>query len=360
VPAAALEEPASHLEANFMADHRFQAGDECVACHGEIAFGSDDSSFCADSSCHGVAWPSVDLNATQPHSIPLEGGHAEVWCHDCHEGVQKPEYECANCHEPPEPHFGQVCEDCHTPAGFEGADLGDFQHPMPLENAHAGAACADCHVEGQELTSDCSGCHQPPSGHYGPTCADCHTPTSFKDARLPVELHPIELVGAHQTASCDGCHIEGQATPEYVCSNCHQPPSGHYGADCADCHTPTSFEDARLPAELHPIELAGAHLTASCEGCHIEGQATPEYVCSNCHERPESHLPGECDVCHSPEGFAQSASFLVEMAPVITHDLAGRDDCLLCHDPEGQVKPAPSTHADYVIEQCVLCHKAEE
>jgi hypothetical protein len=49
----------------------------------------------------------------------------------------------------------------------------------------------------------------------------------------------------------------------------------------------------------------------------------------------------------------------VEMAPVITHDLAGRDGCLLCHDPEGQVKPAPSNHSVYANEQCSLCHKTE-
>ena len=57
VLAVALEEPASHLETNFMSDHRFQASDECAACHGEVAFGSDDSSFCANSACHSQEWP---------------------------------------------------------------------------------------------------------------------------------------------------------------------------------------------------------------------------------------------------------------------------------------------------------------
>lgn len=119
VPAAPLPEPASHLQANFMTDHRFQASDECAACHGEIAFGADDSSFCANSACHGRAWPSVDLDAAFPHPIELEGRHAEVWCHECHNGMRKPEYECANCHQPPmEPHFGVLCEECHTPAGW--------------------------------------------------------------------------------------------------------------------------------------------------------------------------------------------------------------------------------------------------
>ena len=298
VPLAELEQPDFHLETNFIADHRFQAGDSCKECHGVVDFGTDDSRFCANSSCHATSWPWVDLDAAFPHPIELEGAHAEAWCHDCHYGERQPEYVCANCHEPPEPHFGTNCEDCHTPEGFEGADWGDFEHPMPLENAHASADCGDCHIEGQELTSDCAGCHQPPS----------------------------------------------------------EP---HYGDDCAECHTPTSFADARLPAEAHPIELVGAHLSADCAGCHADDE-TPEYVCSNCHERPENHLTGECDICHTPDGFVQSASFLVELASEIPHGVEGQEECLVCHDPNGEIKPAPSNHVDYTIEQCTLCHKAEE
>jgi hypothetical protein len=238
----------------------------------------------------------VELDAATPHPIELEGKHAEVWCHDCHEGVREPEYECANCHEAPmEPHFGPVCEDCHTPAGFEGADWGDFEHPMALEESHAVAECEDCHMEGQEVTSNCGDCHGAPEGHYGDECADCHEPTSFGEGRLPVELHPVALVGAHASASCDGCHGEDMSVPEFECMNCH--------------------------------------------------------------ERPENHLPGECEMCHAPEGLTHLASFLVDMAPGVSHELEGRDDCYQCHDPGGQIQPAPSNHVDYINEQCALCHK---
>ncbi len=300
MPVTTIQEPPSHLETNFMADHRFQANSVCVDCHGDIEFGSDDSSFCANSACHGKAWPLVELDAAFPHPFEVEGKHAEVWCHECHNGVRKPEQECASCHEPAmEPHFGTVCEDCHTVEGWEKADLGDFQHPVALEGAHVNVACSGCHTAGEELSYECADCHEPPSAtHFGPDCEECHTPTSFEEATLPPELHPIPLVGAHQRATCDVCHAEGQRVPEYVCSNCHRPP--------------------------------------------------------------ENHLPGECNTCHNPEGWAQSVSSLVSQAPEIEHDLAGREDCLLCHDPAGQVKPAPSSHADYVNEQCILCHKPEQ
>jgi predicted CXXCH cytochrome family protein len=49
----------------------------------------------------------------------------------------------------------------------------------------------------------------------------------------------------------------------------------------------------------------------------------------------------------------------VSLAPKISHQVAGREDCLLCHDPAGQIRPAPASHTDYINEQCVLCHKPE-
>lgn len=360
VPVASIQEPSSHLESSFMADHRFQANGNCAECHGEIQFGSDDSSFCANSSCHGKAWPLVELDAGFQHPIALEGKHAEVWCHDCHEGVREPEYLCAHCHEPPtDPHFGEACEDCHSPRGFKDVHLAGFQHPIELEGAHAQASCSDCHAADRRLTFDCSECHQPPSDtHFGDDCEACHAPTTFMDAAMPPEMHPIPLEGAHRTASCDGCHVETEPTPQFACAGCHQPPSDpHFGDSCEECHTPTGFADATLPPELHPIPLEGAHQAASCDGCHVEGEAAPEYVCSNCHPAPDSHLVGECNACHTPEGFSESASFLVSLAPMISHELEGREDCLVCHDPEGQIKPAPSNHGDYSPEQCGLCHK---
>ncbi|HSJ57836.1 MAG TPA: hypothetical protein VLC95_11685, partial [Anaerolineae bacterium] len=135
------------------------------------------------------------------------------------------------------------------------------------------------------------------------------------------------------------------------------PPPNHFGPSCESCHTPTTFADATLPPELHPVPLIGAHAEASCDGCHVEGGVTPEYICENCHERPENHLDGTCDVCHTPEGWAESAERFVRIAPEIPHDVEGREDCLLCHDPEGDIQPAPETHEEYTSEQCGLCHK---
>ena len=300
MPAGTVQEPDFHLATSFIADHRFQASEACTECHGEIKFGSDDSSFCANSSCHGRAWPAVNLDAAFPHPIPLEGKHATVLCSACHKGVAKPEYKCSNCHQPPQAtHFGDQCETCHTTAGFDQATLANFQHPVPLEGAHASLDCTACHSGGQKLVYDCATCHKPPS----------------------------------------------------------EP---HFGTDCKQCHNTTTFAEATIAPDQHRPALIGAHVRAQCNLCHPSGQPNPEYVCSNCHKPPQDHFTQPCDTCHTPEGWAQSASGLVQAAPKIPHITEGAmADCLTCHG-EGKIKPAPTNHKDYIKEQCTLCHKPEQ
>ena len=275
---------------------------DCLFCHQSGVVGSprvvSDHNAYGNEDCLACHEYLMHPDADFAHSDLLVGAHIDLWCEDCHASVQRPGRQCSDCHAPPtEPHFGTVCEDCHTPAGFAGADRGEFEHLVDLEGAHAEATCSACHIAGKELTFECAECHAPPS--------------------VP-----------------------------------------HYGTACEECHTPTTFEGARLPEGVHPVPLTGAHESAACEACHGEDEEPPEFVCSNCHEPPEDHLTDECDVCHTPEGFATSAVSIVDLAPVIPHTLEERDDCLLCHDPEGRMRPAPSNHSGHANEQCILCHKA--
>lgn len=192
VPADKLEGPPSHQEVDFLAEHRWQADEDCAECHGEISFGTDDSSFCANSACHGAEWPELELDPTQEHPVPLEGAHAEVWCHDCHEGTRAPEYECENCHEPPPDHFGPQCEDCHTPAGWASVSLDEVgesfdaeTHPFALDHGGADGDCALCHPGSNFTTYTCFTCHAPGTtrtrheaqdiGDIFAKCTDCHS-----------------------------------------------------------------------------------------------------------------------------------------------------------------------------------------
>jgi hypothetical protein len=59
-----VTQPPSHLEPNFMHDHRFRLDASCGGCHGEPQFGREGGSFCANPACHGRKWPEVNLNVT--------------------------------------------------------------------------------------------------------------------------------------------------------------------------------------------------------------------------------------------------------------------------------------------------------
>jgi hypothetical protein len=321
--------------------------------------------------------------------LPAEAVHAQIQCLACHYGqegtddmalahasvVLDPTREggelCLACHldlpdEFPQdrlrtPHdaltHGETvdvsCSDCHGAVGH-GFDpvSGDVICPMGV--------CLDCHVERQLDSSltDCNACHIGPHDPVpAAACNDCHQSTDQWPI-VAMASHPLELVGGHAGAACLDCHPDASFAQPVgtACADCHQPPgTDHFGPACQDCHTPAGFAGAQWPD--HPLALEGAHQAAPCAGCHVEGQPVPEYRCSTCHPRPENHLPGECSLCHDPGGWAASISFLVDLAPSLSHEVAGRETCLVCHDPAGEIQPAPSNHGDYTDAQCTLCHK---
>lgn len=168
-----LNEPSSHREANFIADHRFQANPDCAACHGPIKFGYENHNFCSNQACHGTKWPMVNLNARVSHPIERIGKHAHVWCHRCHKGEKKPEYVCSNCHKPPSPtHFGPNCSNCHSPIGWKksAAMTGGGIPPVP-HDISGRKDCLICHGEGKFKAF--------PDNHKGrtnETCLNCHKP----------------------------------------------------------------------------------------------------------------------------------------------------------------------------------------
>jgi len=219
------QEPASHLAANFMADHRFQADKSCEACHGPIQFGTDDTSFCSNSACHGTKWPVVNLDAGFTHPIPLEGKHAQVWCHECHSGVKKPQYVCANCHRPPAGHFAGDCAQCHTPAGFKESAAGLLSNAKAVPHAIVGREqCLTCHASAVKPV---------PASHAGrtdETCTLCHKPGVVKESESEAKAIPHAIVGREQCLTCHASAVKPvpvshAGRTDDTCTLCHKPRS---------------------------------------------------------------------------------------------------------------------------------------
>ena len=55
--------PKSHKQPDFILEHKNLIGESCKSCHGDIKYGTDNKSFCANPACHSVKWPGLDLKA---------------------------------------------------------------------------------------------------------------------------------------------------------------------------------------------------------------------------------------------------------------------------------------------------------
>ncbi|MFC2029848.1 NrfD/PsrC family molybdoenzyme membrane anchor subunit [Chloroflexota bacterium] len=349
---------------------------ECQTCH-------QDEQALADA---GAAPDQIALLTIDP--LPAEEVHGRLRCVTCHYGDRDTvEMEAAHAGTLTDPTGGDAafCVACHQdlPAEFPQDRL-RTPHDAVTHGEMAGVACSDCHgavghgfdpVSGEIICpmgvcldchqernldselSDCSACH---IGPHEPVpayeCNVCHQSTGTWQS-VGMAEHPVELAGGHAGAECASCHADGKFGQEIStdCAGCHEPPDGtHYGPVCEDCHTPAGFQDARLPD--HPAPLEGKHASAPCAGCHAGDQPAPEHACESCHDRPEDHLPGDCTLCHTPQGWVGSISWLVSLTPPVSHELEGQS-CLACHALETGMKPAPVNHGQYVDAQCVLCHK---
>jgi nitrate/TMAO reductase-like tetraheme cytochrome c subunit len=104
------DKPQSHFEPRFLSDHAEMVDASCSSCHGEIAYGADNSSFCANEACHAPsAWrgqPSGRLMNALFITHPVQEGMDCLACHGdggsrplppSHEGIS--DASCLLCHQ---------------------------------------------------------------------------------------------------------------------------------------------------------------------------------------------------------------------------------------------------------------------
>jgi hypothetical protein len=151
--------------------------------------------------CHTTAQrgPLRPLGATTPaskepwHPMPLQGKHADLLCHHCHQRGYPSILGCAECHKisTAAPMMSLECKTCHlqeqqvqpqTNCRSCHGQLGGLHK----KDAHAGSACMACHAPHAWTVSKretCLACHEEKKDHNFPElCGKCHP---FKGVQKP-------------------------------------------------------------------------------------------------------------------------------------------------------------------------------
>lgn len=249
IPLERVNEPDTHKTTTWLIEHRTKFDATCQECHDtRNAGGSDNTSFCSNSACHGTKWTFAGFDAPALAQI-----------------IQPPVRPPTDPNAPPSqvPHPIGGKPDCQICHGINTNIL-----PMPADHQNrANDLCLACHVP-----------TIPPEG-YEP-----------QSGELPVIPHEIggrtECLGCHGTGATSfvqvpPSHIEQKFT-NGQCTSCHQP------GEPTETGEPT--QEAALP------KIPQAHATSACAACHATGALnSPKF--------PENHADfpdAECATCHKP------------------------------------------------------------
>lgn len=298
------------------------------------------------------------LNA-QPGQEVLGGvtSHAQIQdCSACHAGLWPSDRmadHCLTCHTEIAAQMMDVarlhgsitnksptlaCRDCHPDhRGVDAAltELGENSFPHETlgfslqahQRTSAGwtFTCDDCHL-GDIAAFDaasCDNCHrqmdavfaQAHTISYGTACLACHDGVDRLGKNFSHAVFSFKTEGSHMDVACVKCHTDARSLADFPnapqdCHSCHNaddPHAGRYGADCAECHKPTGWQDATFDHSLAAFKLEGRHAEAACEKCHINNvfKGTPT-DCYSCHRQDDEHngqFGVECAACHNPSNW---------------------------------------------------------
>jgi hypothetical protein len=325
--------------------------ERCVACHENISAQLPDAtklhgaiknqnpnSTCRD--CHpehrGASAPLTDLrNNTFPHEAlgfslsghQLTSANATFACRDCHPDdiATFNRSICDSCHRQIDAAFTQThttafgtdCLACHD--GVDRLGKKNFSHtvfPFKLDGKHAGTACEKCHPNARKLADlkaapqDCNSCHQKDDKHQGKwlDCAKCHAPDSWKNAKFDHNLAAFKLEAKHNDVACEKCHINSvfQGTPK-DCYSCHQKDDKHQGGYGQDC------------AACHkPTKWDDANVDHNLFAFKLESSHA-QVKCEACHLNGVfKGTPADCYSCHQKDD---------------QHQGKFGKDCSACHAP---------------------------
>lgn len=329
---------------------------DCATCHQADAAATSSPNHTANGwlqgcqDCHApVSWGPQNFN----HSAwPLTGVHLTTACTACHQNnvFTAAPTQCVGCHQANydstsnPPHASSsiptTCQSCHQTSGWQPASFDHAQAPAnyPLTGAHTSVACVNCHTGGvyTNTPNQCVDCHlanytsttHPPHASSGlpQTCADCHNTSSW-GGDFNHDSTGFHLSGAHRTTACANCHTNGNFNGNPVlpsdCYSCHQndfsgtsnPPhqANGFPHTCQDCHNTNAWQPGQFNHPSTPFQLTGAHLTTSCNQCHLNGDyvTVPPTTCYGCHQpdydgatnpnHAQLNYSTQCTLCHGTD-----------------------------------------------------------
>jgi hypothetical protein len=280
------------------------------------------------------------------------------------------------------------------------AQLGSLISPGKLAKAHEAlegiSNCQSCHEKGRKVVAEkCLSCHVPVANrmakkagvHRNVTeCVSCHVEHAGVDGELrPFNQKKFDhaavtgfaLTGKHALTSveCAACHkTRSFLTLASTCVSCHADVhKGSLGRNCASCHsTQVAFKSlgGQFDHSKAAFPLTGAHRTAACTACHVNGQGgqfkgVKFASCTDCHREPHRQTFGAtCTSCHSTDAWGtKKVDHRRTAFPLV--GLHAAVECAACHkQPAMKVKPKADTcaschvdvHRGSFKQDCKACH----
>jgi hypothetical protein len=297
------------------------------------------------------------------------------------------------------------CSTCHNTTSWTSSSFNHSSTGFVLDGLHTSVACASCHVNNNyNLTgisnSICgnAGCHQtdyngtndPVHSAAGTTflasnCSNCHsTAAAFTTTSWTHTSTGWALTGNHQmtpagaATNCNQCHVGnnyGLSVTDCYNSGCHTTdwnstrtlggtvPNhvalGYPTSLCSTCHDTISWADGTFNHASTGWALTGAHLTTTCNLCHVSNNyslTSANTACYGCHTAEwistqtlggsvPNHVtagyPTTCDSCHTTTNWL-GATFNHTYFPIPHHGSV----CADCHQ----------VSTDYSQFTCINCH----
>lgn len=246
-------EPDSHKTTTWLLEHRTKFDATCQECHDtRNAGGSDNTSFCSNSACHGTKWEFAGFDApalaeiiqppvkqpSDPNAPPAQiphpiGGNPD--CQICHSLKSK-------VRPMPDSHQGrtnELCLSCHIPSiPPEGYDAQAGKPPGITHEITGRTECLGCHDTGASSFPQVPQSHKD-QNYTNAQCTSCHQPgvageenTASENGGSSSGIPPIPP--DHATSACAACHATGALdSPKFP-----ENHADYTDAQCADCHKP--------------------------------------------------------------------------------------------------------------------------